>query len=81
MFRSSSFSIAATSIYLLVYLILLNLTVPLELVLLMLTFSPVLILWMVYMVLKYGHYTGRELEDDEEWGYEDRKKEDLGIFY
>lgn len=81
MFRSSSFSVAATSLYLLVYLILLHVAVPLQLLLLMLTISPVLILWMVYTVLKHGVYTGRELEDDEEWGYEDRKKENLGVFF
>ncbi|HEY0900453.1 MAG TPA: hypothetical protein VGD90_14040 [Sphingobacteriaceae bacterium] len=81
MLRNSSFSVAATSLYLLVYLILLHVAVPLQLLLLMLTISPVLILWMVYTVLKHGVYTGRELEDDEEWGYEDRKKENMGVFF
>jgi len=34
---------------------------------------------MAYVIIRYGRYTGRELKDNEEWGYEDRKKEDLGI--
>jgi len=34
--------------------------------------SPVLIIWMVWVVLKYGEYDGEELEDEQEFGYTDR---------
>lgn len=81
MLRKSSFSIAATSLYLLAYIIVLHTSGSLPFMLLMLAFSPVLMVWMVYLILKYGVYSSRELEDGEEWGYEDRKKEDLGIFF
>jgi hypothetical protein len=30
---------------------------------------------MVYNVIRYGKYTGRELKEDEEWGYENWWKE------
>jgi hypothetical protein len=81
MFRKPAFSITLTSIYLLVYLILLQVAVPLQLMLLLLAVSPFLLLWMFYTVLRYGKYTGTELKDDQEWGYEDRSKGDLATFF
>ena len=35
--------------------------------------SPLFIGWMVVSVLRNGTYKGRELQDDEEWGYSDRQ--------
>lgn len=74
-----TFSVWVVSLYLLLFLIF----VGFENAVIagwMFLFSPFLIIWMVYTVLRYGEYTGRELEDDEEWGYEDKSREDLGIF-
>ena len=73
----ASFAITFASIYLLLFLISLhtsyyNVTWGLFL------FSPLVVIYMVYMVLKYGVYTGRELEENEEWGYEDIDKEKAG---
>ena len=42
--------------------------------------GPVLIMWMVYCVLRFGNYKGPELKDEEEWGYADKNKDDLGVF-
>lgn len=42
--------------------------------------SPFLLGWMVYSVIRYGIFKGDELEKDEEYGYADKKKEELGIF-
>jgi hypothetical protein len=39
-----------------------------------------MVLWMVYVVLKYGKFDNKELEADEEWGYCDRSRESLGTF-
>jgi hypothetical protein len=39
--------------------------------------SPFLVAWMVYTVLKKGVYTGRELAENEEWGYSDKDSKDL----
>jgi hypothetical protein len=41
--------------------------------------SPFLVIWMVYRVIRYDSYHGKEL-NDEEWGYADKKKEDLDMF-
>jgi hypothetical protein len=45
----------------------------------MLLFSPLLICWMVYTVLKRGKYEGPSL-GDEEFGYQDKSKDELGVF-
>jgi len=42
--------------------------------------SPFLIVWMIYSVLRFGTYTGKTLEEDEEWGYADKEKKELGVF-
>jgi hypothetical protein len=42
--------------------------------------SPFLIAWLAYTIMKYGKYSGPELRDDEEWGYQDKDKSSLGTF-
>ena len=42
--------------------------------------GPLLIVWMVYSVLKFGKYKGTDLKENEEWGYADKSKDDLGVF-
>lgn len=73
-----SFSVVGVSLYLLTFLIFVF-TEQSTIASWMFVFSPVLIIWMVYTVIRYGQYTGPDL-DDEEWGYEDRDKDDIGIF-
>jgi hypothetical protein len=74
--NKASFSILFASIYLLVFLLMLHTefnTVVWTLFLL----SPFVVLYMVYMVIRYGVYSGRELDEDEEWGYEDVDKKSM----
>ncbi|MDE3250194.1 MAG: hypothetical protein KGO82_16150 [Bacteroidota bacterium] len=40
--------------------------------------GPFLIVWMVYSVLKYGKYKAADLQEEEEWGYADRTKDEAG---
>ncbi len=42
--------------------------------------GPFLIVWMVYNVLKHGNYKAADLQEEEEWGYADKNKDDLGTF-
>ncbi|HEY1007489.1 MAG TPA: hypothetical protein VGD92_09910 [Sphingobacteriaceae bacterium] len=80
MFRNPAFSIALASIYLVGYVTVLNSGISLQLMLLLFSVSPILLLWMVYTILKYGRYAGPSLGPDREWGYQDRRSEDLGAF-
>jgi hypothetical protein len=36
--------------------------------------SPLAIVWLVYQVIRNGKYNGRELQENEEWGYADTDK-------
>ena len=80
MFKTPTFAITAGSLYLLLYIIVAQLQLSQRLVLLMFALSPVLILWMIYVTIRHGKYSGEELKEGEEWGYEDKKKEDLRVF-
>lgn len=42
--------------------------------------SPFLVIWMVYRIIRYDNYSGRELNEGDEWGYADKNKEDLNVF-
>jgi hypothetical protein len=75
----ASFSVLFASIYLLIYFIFCQLNGTAGIAIMMFFLSPFVIIWMVFSVLKYGKYNGKEL-DAEEFGYQDRKKEELGVF-
>lgn len=70
----SSFAILSASLYLLAYIILLNLGL-LGWAWIFFSISLVVLIAMVCIVIRYGEYTGHELKEDEEWGYEDYTKE------
>lgn len=72
MLKNSSFSVIAVTTYLIIYCVLLQIEYTQWLAFRMFLFSPFLVIWMVYTVLKYGVYAGRELAEGEEYGYQDR---------
>ena len=41
---------------------------------------PFALLWIVFSILKHGKFEGKELEEQEEWGYRDKDKNELGVF-
>ena len=43
-------------------------------------FSPVLMVWLVYVVIRYGSRTAKELEAGAEFGYSDRPTASLGVW-
>jgi len=68
------------SAILILYVLLIFANAPLSITGLIFLVSPFLVIWMVISVLKSKTFTGKDLEKDEEWGYADREKEDLGTF-
>jgi hypothetical protein len=68
------------TLYFIVYTLLHQSGASLKLLGAMFLASPFLVIWMAYAILKYGSYSGRELNEDEEWGYQDKNKDELGIF-
>lgn len=72
------FAIWVSTADLVLYIVLLQFEKTHKYAVYMLLFSPVLVVWLVYTVLKSGMYKGPELGDDE-FGYQDRSKDDLRI--
>jgi len=79
MLKNTTFVITAGSFYFLIFLILLFSGLFLKAATIMFLLSPILICWMVYIIIRYGKYSGKELRPDEEWVYGDKEKEELGI--
>jgi hypothetical protein len=79
-FHNHKFATAFVTIYLIVYTILHQTGASLMLLSCMFALSPFLIVWMAYSILRYGKFNSRELQEHEEWGYCDKKKDELGMF-
>ena len=77
--RSVSFPVTFVTILLIVYTVLLVTGWSMVLTGILFFLSPFLVIWMVYRVIRYDSYHGKEL-NDEEWGYADKKKEELNVF-
>lgn len=65
-------STTVVTLYLLVYTLLFHYEAPWEIIAWMFLLSPFLVIWMAYTILKYAIYNGRDLEENEEWGYQDK---------
>lgn len=77
MLRKPYFAATAVSLFLVVYCVISQFPSAGKYVLYMFLVSPVLVVWMVITVLKYGSYKGKAL-DDREFGYQDKDEKDLG---
>jgi hypothetical protein len=70
--KNYKFSTVIVTAYLVVYTFLFQAEAPLPVLAWMFVISPFLVIWMAYTILRYGGFTGRELHDNEEWGYDDK---------
>lgn len=61
--RNHRFATAFVTLYLVVYTILHQAGADLRILAWMFVFSPALVIWMVYTILKYGVYAGPELAE------------------
>lgn len=72
-------AVSLATFYLLIYIILLQFDATIRAGFTMLLFSPFIICWMVYAVLRHGRFYGKEL-NDREFGYQDKEYFDLDTF-
>jgi hypothetical protein len=70
--KNYKFSTIFVTIYLVVYTVITRLEISPRVALFMFSISPFLVIWMVYTILKFAPYNGRELEENEEYGYQDK---------
>jgi len=79
MIKKPFFAVAAVTVILLIYCILIGFNISLPVAYLIFGISPILITWLVYTIIRFGKYKGKEFGTGEEWGYQDRTKQDLDI--
>jgi len=77
--RSVSFPVILVTIVLIVYAVLLATGWSTVLAATLFFLSPFLVIWMVYRVIRHDSYDGKGL-NGEEWGYADKKKDELNMF-
>ncbi len=70
--KNYKFATVFVTFYLIVYTILLHLNVSLSVSFFMFSISPLLVVWMAYEIIRYAPYNGRELKENEEYGYGDK---------
>jgi len=73
-------AIIFATVYLLVYVLLIQINFDYAFIFIMFSFSPVVLVYMVYQILKNGRYLGKELGANEAYGYQDVDKNTLGTF-
>jgi hypothetical protein len=73
-------SVFIVSTFLVVYVILMSVNPSALIGWIMFLASPFLLIWMVISILRSKTFTGKDFEEEEEWGYADKRKEDLGMF-
>lgn len=71
--RNPYFSATFATIYVVLYYVLFLTGASEQTITIMFAFSPLIMLWMVVTILKHGKFTGRELNENEEWGYQDKQ--------
>lgn len=72
--------VVLNTVVVVIYVLLHWFEAPLPILLFIVTVFPLLFVWMIIAVLRFDEYKGPELKDDEEWGYADKKPEQLGTF-
>jgi len=80
MIRKPSFAVVVVTVILLVYCVFIGFHIFLPVAYLIFASSPLLIIWLMYTVIRLGVYHGRDLRADEEWGYQDKSKNELDVF-
>ncbi len=79
MVKHPFFAAVFVTVYLIVYCVFALSPATQKYIAVMFLASPLLVIWMVFAVIKYGTYNGRSLDGDE-FGYGDKSNSDLGTF-
>jgi hypothetical protein len=72
MVKNSATAVIIASIYLIVYTLLLQLNQLSIIAAFLFFYSPAVLVWLAISILKNEVYKGRELKEEEHWGYQDK---------
>lgn len=79
MLRKPTFIVAIVSTILVIFCICINTDNLLGLGYSIFAISPVLLIWLAYTVIRFGVYKGKEFEENEEWGYQDKSRDEVWV--
>ena len=72
MLKHTNYTVIIASLYLLFFIVLMQLGIGINPIELMFFFSPVVVLALVWSILRHGKYIGKDFSEDQHWGYQDR---------
>ena len=72
--NKATFATIIASVFLLIYLVLINFEGPFTIIMAMFAISPLVLVLLAIAILKFGVYKGADL-GDREWGYQDFEPE------
>ena len=78
--KRSIWAAGLATVYLLIYCCCLQFEALRNIGIGMYLFSPVIVASLAFIVIGDGKYTGRELGEGEEFGYQDKDNNQLGLF-
>jgi len=79
MLRKPAFAVVVASMLLLVYVVFINTEGLLPFAFFIFGISPVVLIWLAYTIIRYGTFSGKDLQEGEEWGYQDKNKDELWV--
>jgi len=71
MYKNPVFVTVFATVYLLVYVIFLQMDFLPNVTAVLFFLSPSVLVWLAYTVIRHEKYSGTDLKEDEEWGYGD----------
>ena len=77
---SAKTTVTIVTFYLIGFVVMLNFNLPETTFLYVFFLSPFLLIWMVYEILANDKHKSPELGKNEEWGYRDKKRDEMGVF-
>lgn len=77
MMRKPSFAVFVASLYLVTYYAIFYFGLDFRVLLWMFMGAPFILGWLAYTIIRFGKFNGRELKQDEEWGYSDTDRSAL----
>lgn len=72
MFKSPAYMTIFASLYLLVFVVFIQLNIFIDLIHVLFFCSPAVVVSLLWSILRYGKYNGKALAEDEHWGYQDK---------
>ncbi|RXK62310.1 hypothetical protein ESA94_04675 [Lacibacter luteus] len=72
MLKHTNYMVLLSSLYLLLFVLLIQFGLWINVIYLMFFFSPVVVFALAWSIVRHGKYNGKDFSEDQHWGYQDR---------